>query len=37
MTEKIEFNRTSEAIEKALDEWLKKPSIYIKPKPDEKM
>jgi hypothetical protein len=35
--EVLDFNRTPEEIEKALEEWIKKPSTYNKPKPDEKM
>jgi hypothetical protein len=37
MTEKNDFDRTSENIEKALEEWLKKPLIFNKPNSDEKM
>jgi hypothetical protein len=35
--EELEFNRTADEVEKALDRWSKKPSTVNQPKPDEKM
>ena len=35
--EELDFNRTPEEVEKALDQWTKKPAILNQPNPDEKM
>jgi hypothetical protein len=35
--EELDFNRTAEEIDKALEQWSKTPSTLNKPKPDEKM
>lgn len=36
-TEELDFNRTPEEVEKALDQWTKKPLTLNQRKPDEKM
>ena len=35
--EELDFNRTPEEVEKALEQWLNKPITFNKPKPGEKM
>jgi hypothetical protein len=35
--EELDFNRTPEEVEKALDQWTKKPLTLNQRKPDEKM
>ncbi|CAF4429875.1 unnamed protein product, partial [Adineta steineri] len=35
--EELDFNRTPEEVEKALNEWVKKPLIANQKKPDEKI
>lgn len=35
--EELDFNRTPEEVEKALNQWLTSPTVANKPKPDEKM